>query len=101
MTFQRAMELLAESMPKSDLLDDRGTNYGKFTTNAGISQALKYVMFNQPVWERMQDDQKEALEMICTKMARLLNGNPDHHDSWLDIAGYAQLVADRLGGNAR
>ena len=47
------------------------------------------------------DDQWEALEMIVHKMARIVNGNPDNADSWLDIAGYAMLVADRLEGNAR
>lgn len=29
-------------------------------------------------------------------MKRILNGDPDYHDSWHDIAGYAQLVADQL-----
>ena len=46
-------------------------------------------------------DQVEALDMIATKIARILNGNPDHVDSWIDIAGYATLVADRLKGEIR
>ena len=32
-------------------------------------------------------------------MKRILNGDPDYHDSWHDIVGYAQLVADELSGN--
>jgi hypothetical protein len=40
--------------------------------------------------------QKEALEMICHKMARILNGNPNEHDHWHDISGYSTLVANLL-----
>ncbi len=41
-------------------------------------------------------DQTEALEMICHKIARIINGDSDYADSWVDIAGYATLVANRL-----
>jgi len=39
--------------------------------------------------------------MIFSKIARILNGDPNHLDSWTDIAGYATLVADRLQGKIR
>jgi hypothetical protein len=29
-------------------------------------------------------------------MARIIIGDPHHHDNWIDIAGYAMLVANRL-----
>jgi hypothetical protein len=45
--------------------------------------------------------QREALEMIAHKIARIINGDPNYADSWVDIAGYAKLVADRLGGTER
>lgn len=44
----------------------------------------------------MRDYQREAIEMICHKLARIVNGDPYYADSWTDIAGYAKLVADRL-----
>jgi hypothetical protein len=47
------------------------------------------------------DDQWEALEMIVHKIGRIVNGNPDKIDHWVDIAGYAKLVADRLQGVER
>lgn len=34
--------------------------------------------------------------MICHKMARIINGDPNYRDSWDDVAGYATLVAKRL-----
>ncbi len=49
----------------------------------------------------LTDDQVEALEMVCHKIGRIVNGDPDYSDSWHDIAGYAKLVADRLDGVVR
>ncbi len=46
------------------------------------------------------DDQWEALEMIIHKVGRIVNGNPDKIDHWIDIAGYAKLVAMRLEGRS-
>ena len=46
--------------------------------------------------ERLTPDKKEALEVIQHKIARILNGNPEFHDSWHDIVGYARLAADRV-----
>ena len=82
-------------------LTDRGKKYGKFTSHAEITQSLKAAMFVPPKWETLDDDQKEALEMIAHKIGRILNGDPNYADSWIDIAGYAKLVADRLEGVVR
>ena len=48
--------------------------------------------------KRLAVDQSEALDMIMTKIARVINGDADHVDTWNDIAGYAKLVAERLQG---
>ncbi len=77
-----------------EILDERGKRYGKFKDHAEISQRLKYVVSARK--DVLADDQREALEMICHKIARIINGDPNYADSWIDIAGYAQLVADRL-----
>lgn len=87
----------------SDILDERGKRYGKFKNHAEISQRLKYVVADALSKRKgeIADDQREALDMICHKIARIVNGDPDYADSWVDIAGYAQLVADRLQGIER
>jgi hypothetical protein len=36
--------------------------------------------------------------MVAHKIARIINGDPNYSDSWVDVAGYAKLVADRLDG---
>jgi len=77
-------------------LAERGERYGKFADRAVIAQGLKRTMWAAPGWARLADDQKQALEVIADKQARILNGDPDYIDNWHDIIGYAKLVEDRL-----
>ena len=83
------------------VLADRGAKYGKFDRHAAITQHLKRIMYTYKARTDLADDQIEALDMIAHKIGRILNGNPDYADSWIDIAGYAKLVADRLDGVKR
>lgn len=85
------------------ILFERSARYGKFVGHAEISQQLKSVIgvFEAKRGCDLDPDQREALEMIAHKIARILNGDPNYIDNWIDIAGYAQLVADRLQGNER
>lgn len=79
------------------ILEERGAVYGDFLAQAQITGDLKMVMHARLGWAKLSPDMEEALDMIAVKIARILNGNPRHTDSWDDIAGYATLVADRLG----
>ena len=78
------------------ILAKRGEQYGDFAEFAVMSQSLKLVIRNGVGTRNMRDFQREAIQMILHKVARIANGNPDYRDSWDDIAGYAKLVADRL-----
>ena len=73
-------------------LQERGQRYGEFKDHAQISQSLKNLMKIYPGWERLNAAQRESLEMIAHKIARILNGDPNYADSWHDIAGYATLA---------
>lgn len=84
------------------ILDERGKRYGEFSGHAEITQELKRVMQTTRNWhEKLSDSHREALEMIQHKIGRILNGDPNYADSWVDIAGYAQLVSDELQGKVR
>jgi len=88
---------MADLTPNIDAtLAERGTRYGSFDEHARITQAIKAAMADSPNWPTLAPDQKEALEMVAHKAGRILNGDPDYHDSWHDIVGYTKLVADRL-----
>lgn len=85
------------------VLTERGNRYGKFTGHAQVTQDLKglivaHLRARQKV---LTPDQQEALDMICHKIGRIVNGDPNYADSWVDIAGYAKLVADRLEGEEK
>jgi hypothetical protein len=85
------------------VLDARAKDYGKFIEGAEIMQMLKRLVHNYIAIRStpLAFDQREAIDMIIHKLGRIINGNPDKSDHWVDISGYAKLVADRLEGNAR
>lgn len=84
-------------------LNERGLRYGRFKDHAEITQILKYEIHNalKERKKNLRSSQQEALDMICHKIGRIVNGDPDYADSWIDIAGYAKLVADELEGIER
>ena len=79
-------------------LAERGSKYGKFIDHAAVTCKLKNTLRSHAAMlgKSFSPDQAEALDMICHKLGRIVNGDPDYADSWVDIAGYAKLVADRL-----
>jgi hypothetical protein len=80
-----------------DTLQQRANCYGPgFLGLSVVIQRLKTEMRESRNWDSLDDDQREALEMIAVKIGRILYGDPRHIDSWHDIAGYAKLVEDRL-----
>jgi hypothetical protein len=79
-----------------NILDERKETHGSFTENAEISQGLQSVVAMGSKWYNMSAVQKEAIRVICAKIARICTGDPNHKDSWDDIAGYAILAADRI-----
>ena len=79
-------------------LADRAKTHGDFSSHAAISQQMKQILVVYG-YDKFTPEQRESLEMICHKIARILNGNPNTHDHWHDIAGYATLVAKELEKN--
>lgn len=78
----------------SKTLEERGQRYGSFKGHGAIAQRIKEAMHRADNWEKLSPAQKEALDMIAHKIARILNGDPNYADSWHDIVGYAKLVED-------
>lgn len=79
----------------AEILEERSKTHGDFTTHAAISQDLKQRCVQHGGWQKLTAVQREAIDMICHKIGRVLNGNPNHKDHWSDIAGYAELAAQR------
>lgn len=79
-----------------ETLSQREERYGSFANQAKLSQGIKQIMKTGRNWNTLKDDQREALEMVAHKIARILNGDANYHDSWHDIIGYTKLVVDEL-----
>ena len=77
-------------------LEQRGARYGKFKDVAATTYALQEILRDAKSYKHMSDDQVIALDMICNKMARIVNGDPSYSDNWHDISGYATLVEQEL-----
>lgn len=73
------------------VLSERGSRYGKFADLSFIDQQLKDILRNAPNWDALSPHHKTALEMIQHKISRILNGDPEYEDNWIDIEGYARL----------
>jgi hypothetical protein len=82
-------------MTIDELLAERGTEYGEYGCCAETAQRIKIAMRSGASWASLTDPQRESLEMIATKVARIVNGTPKP-DSFHDIAGYAKLAGDRM-----
>ena len=74
-----------------EVLEQRHDTHGLYAHTARTAQRLKRVC-NEAQVGKMTAEMAESLEMICTKIARVLAGNPHERDHWKDIAGYARLA---------
>lgn len=75
---------------RDPILIEREKTHGSYAMQAHTSQVLKGIMRGKILRARQQ----EALEMICVKISRILNGDPLTKDHWDDIAGYAKLGSE-------
>ena len=83
-------------MSINQTLEQRGSRYGKFKDVAATTYALQEILREASNHGHMTDAQVIALDMICNKMARIVNGDPSYSDNWHDISGYATLVEQEL-----
>lgn len=74
----------------SDVINERQVTHGDWHNTSRISQGLKAVM-DANGKDDIRPEQREALDMIAVKIARILSGDPDAEDHWEDIKGYAEL----------
>ena len=79
-------------------LAQRQSTYGSFTQVANTTGQLMAVIRNSPNGSTLPYAHEEALHMICSKIARIMNGDFNHLDSWHDIGGYSKLIENLIEG---
>lgn len=78
------------------ILQQRGARYGDFRDHALVAQSIKRAYSTSPNYDALPDMHRQALEVIADKIARILTGDYNYDDNWIDIQGYARLVQERL-----
>lgn len=78
------------------VLAERGTTHGDYDKGAERIQDLKSLIRAGTNWDRLTAPMQESLDMMATKIGRIVEGNPNEPDHWNDIIGYATLVHNRL-----
>lgn len=78
----------------TDVLKDRGAIYGSFEENSIICSTLFDVALQLYPFKPVPTVFVGNF-YIAGKISRLYR-TPSHKDSWLDIAGYAKLIADSI-----
>lgn len=107
----------SELKTKADILNEaletvkgRGLNYGKPEDNFNrIARLWNAHIRNRYSSDQTQepprfpviqlDDEDVSMMMILLKVARLEN-SPGHHDSWVDVAGYAACGGEIASGRS-
>ena len=83
-----------------EILEERRGTHGSYSLQAKLTQDFKDQLRSSTNWgvDALSAPQRESIEMICHKIARILEGDPNHLDHWVDIAGYATLIVHGLEG---
>ncbi len=81
-------------MAKMTLLQQRQQTHGDFQTQAHVSQAMKTAVRKTIQWDGLPPTKREAIEMILTKISRMVCGDHTEPDHTLDIKGYAELIQE-------
>lgn len=94
---ERLMRDATATSLREPILNERELTHGKFENTAFIAQTLKYYLRKYTI-SKPNAIQQEALDMICSKIARICSGNPAEVDHWRDISGYAKLGEEGCKG---
>lgn len=76
------------------VVESRESAHGDYAKQSDTARALKHLIHIND--KHLNAPQRESLDMIAVKISRILHGNPNEPDHWLDIAGYATLVHNIL-----
>lgn len=83
------------ALTRDPLLETREHTHGRYHDVALISQAIKSFLRAHKNWESRSDIERESMDMIAMKFARIIAGRPMQKQHWEDVIGYAKLVEEQ------
>jgi len=84
------------SQESEKIIAERSEQYGAWRSQGAIAQSLKQAVRNGESWKSMLPCQRESIDMCLHKISRIVNGNYNNRDSWLDAGAYMQLTVIEL-----
>lgn len=78
------------------ILAERGSRYGVYRDVAGLAEKIKAAIREGRNYDALEPYHMHSLDMFASKISRIVNGDPNYEDSWVDIAGYAELVLSEI-----
>jgi len=84
-----------EKRVSTGMLEQREKTHGAFIDVSTLAQRFKNDLRMGRTYDQLDPRQAEALDLLATKMARIVNGDASHKDHWDDLEGYS-----KLGGEA-
>ena len=78
------------------ILEDRGSRYGDFGIQSKTAQAIRDAFKASPNWKYLAPYMREGLDLVATKISRMLCGDPMYLDNVVDILGYMTLVKEQM-----
>lgn len=79
-------------------LAERQSTYGSFEDVAFVTENIISIL-KKCNYDSMPHTHRMAMYMIASKIARIVNGDFNHLDSWHDIGGYAKLIENLIKEN--
>jgi hypothetical protein len=83
-------------MNLDERMRDKQITNGPFEDMAQLAQGLKFALRRGRNWEPMPPESKEALELIATRIAKILTGDPNDARHWNDLVILAQIRSEAL-----
>lgn len=79
----------------NEVLEQRQKVHGSYHDYANINGSIMKLIRSTANYEKLENKERSSLDMIVSKISRILSGDPHFEDHWVDIAGYATLVVKR------
>jgi hypothetical protein len=76
----------------NELLRERAKTHGDFGEVARLTEHTILLWESSENWPRLTERQRCSLRNTLGKIARILSGDPNHPDHWVDGARYLDLA---------
>lgn len=73
------------------LLNERENTHGNYVDTAYYTQCLRDTLRAHSNWQKLSYTQRDALDNIVLKLARIVVGDAAFDGHWEDVIGYAKL----------